>query len=289
MLRPLPLILGAHESISGGIPRALERGHADGCEGIQIFSKSSSQWAARPLSDEEIEAFRKTWRGLGRPVVAIHDAYLINLASPDEDLRAKSLEAFVEEIRRADALGVRFLVMHPGSPVDRSETWGIERIAAALNEAFERTPGSSVRVLLENTAGQGAHIGWRFEHLAAIIDGVRQRRRLGVCFDTQHAFAAGYDLRTRRGYEATLREVERTVGLERVRAFHLNDSKRPLGARVDRHEHIGQGAIGELAFRLLVNDERFADVPAFLETPGQFRWNLEVLKRMRRRPRAGRG
>jgi deoxyribonuclease-4 len=276
------VILGAHESVAGGVATVYARAAADGCEAIQIFSKSSNQWAAKPLAREEIRRFREGWHVAGRPPLLIHDSYLINLASPDDTLYAKSLEALAEELRRADLLGVPFLVMHPGSPLDRNEVFGLERIAAALNEVLRRLPRLRCAVLLENTAGQGAHLGWRFEHLRAIRDAVQDRARIGVCFDTQHAFAAGYDLRTRAAYERTMRELDRVLGIEQVRAFHLNDSKTPLGSRADRHEHIGKGAIGLAAFRLLVNDERFARLPGCLETPGRFRENLDLLKKLRR-------
>jgi len=276
------LILGAHESVAGGLDLAFERARADGCEALQIFSKSSSQWEARPLRAEEVRRFRAAWSDAGRPRLAIHGAYLINLASPDDALWRRSVRALAVEIRRAAMLGVPWVVIHPGSPLDRGEIFGIERVARGLGEALRRTRASDAGVLLENTAGQGAHIGWRFEHLRDILDAVSASQRTGVCFDTQHAHAAGYDLSTPRGYEATLLELDRIVGLARVRAFHLNDSKRPLGCRVDRHEHIGQGALGDLPFRRLVNDPRFAAVPGFLETPGRFQENLERLKSFRR-------
>jgi deoxyribonuclease-4 len=260
-------LFGAHMSIAGGCTTALELARAHGCPAVQLFTKQPTQWAARPLPDEEVRTFRRLRRTAGVRVALAHDSYLINLASPDEALYRKSLEAFVEELQRAERLGLRYLVTHPGAHMDAGEEAGLARVAAALDEAHARCPGFAVRVLLETTAGQGTTLGHRFEHLARILSLVAEPRRLGVCLDTCHVFAAGYALAPAAEYEATMRALARTVGLRRVRAFHVNDSLKPLGSRVDRHAHLGQGHLGLEPFRLLVNDPRFRDRPMILETP----------------------
>ncbi len=258
---------GAHMSIAGGLEKAFDRGLSVGCDAIQIFTKSSNQWRARPLSEAQIEAFRRRQAETGMPVVA-HSAYLINIGTPKPDLWEKSLEALQVELERCEALGIPYLVLHPGSHTGSGEEAGIAQVARALSELHRRTPGFRSRIALEVTAGQGSNLGYRFEHLARIIEATEEgEERLVVCFDTCHAFAAGYDLSTPEGYEATFEAFDRVLGLERLVVFHLNDSLHPLGSRKDRHAHIGQGKIGLEGFRRLVNDPRFRDHPMLLETP----------------------
>ena len=262
---PKPL-MGAHMSIAGGMHRAFERGKLARCRTIQIFLKSSNQWKAKLLTEQDRVLFQGAQQRTGIGPVLGHDSYLINLASPDRELRLKSLSAFVEEMQRANYLGVRWLVMHPGAHTGSGMKAGISRVAGALLRAMDRVE-PPVSILLENTAGQGSSLGWRFEQLAAILEGIGNSDRVGVCLDTCHAFAAGYDMRTREGYDRTLREFDRLIGIEKIRAFHVNDSKKELGSRVDRHFHIGKGYIGLDAFRCLVNDKRFFAIPKILETP----------------------
>jgi len=268
-------ILGAHQSIAGGYYKAVEAALDCGCECVQLFTKNNNQWRAKEITDAETKRFQATIREAGLAHPLSHDSYLINLAAPEGELWNKSVAALVVELQRAEQLGIPYVVTHPGAYTTTSEKAGLKQIIRALDEAHAQTRGLKVQALLENTAGQGTGLGWRFEHLAAILDGVRDPDRLGVCIDTCHTFAAGYPLAPKKDYQATFRELDRLVGLERVRAFHLNDSKKPLGSRVDRHEHIGQGCLGLEPFRLLLNDSRFKKIPMYLETPkeadGQFR------------------
>jgi deoxyribonuclease-4 len=260
-------LFGVHQSIAGGCHQALLAAQALGCDTVQLFTKSTNQWAARELTDAEVALFRRTLKQTRLRLPMAHDCYLINLASPDEALYRRSIESFVIEVQRAERLGLRYLVMHPGSPVGTDEEHGLARVARALDEVHERCPGFRVQVLLETTAGQGSCLGHRFEHLARILALVREPRRLGVCLDTCHVYAAGYALAPEKEYRATLRAFDRTIGLGRLRCFHLNDSQKPLGSRVDRHAHIGRGCLGLEPFRLLVNDPRFRRRPMILETP----------------------
>jgi deoxyribonuclease-4 len=260
-------LFGAHTSIAGGLHNALLTARAHGMDSVQLFTKSANQWAARELTDAEVVLFRKVLRQARLRFPTAHDSYLINLASPDPRLYRKSLEAFVVEVQRAERLGLRYLVMHPGSPTGSDEDEGLARVAAALDEVHGRCQGYRVQVLLETTAGQGCCLGHRFEHLARILSLVKEPQRLGVCFDTCHVFAAGYALAPEKEYRATMREFNRVIGLKWLRCFHLNDSQKPLGSRVDRHAHIGRGCLGLEPFRLLVNDPRFRHRPMLLETP----------------------
>jgi len=258
---------GAHMSIAGGLHTAFHRGRQVGCDCLQIFMKNQRQWRAPPISDEEVRLWRRARRDTQvRPVFA-HGTYLVNLASPDRAIWRRSVAACRDELARCERLGIGDLIIHPGAHGGRGVLAGIGRVRAALNELFERTAGARVRVLLETTAGQGNAIGHEFEQLAEIMGGVRNRRRVGVCMDTAHVFAAGYDLRTPDGYAETMERLDRTVDLRRVRCLHLNDSKTACGSRVDRHDHIGRGKIGRRAFRMLLNDERLVSVPRILETP----------------------
>jgi deoxyribonuclease IV len=259
--------LGAHLSIAGGLPRAVDRAEASGCEALQIFTKSAGQWRARELPAEEIALFRRRIRQTKiRPVVA-HNSYLINLAAADRVLRTRSIAALGEELDRAEALGLDGLVMHPGSHTTGTERGGLELIADGLASVFAARPSGRTRILLEHTAGQGTNLGHRFEHLAAIIDLLGGSPRVGVCLDTCHLLAAGYDICSAHGYDETFRQFGTIVGFARLKAFHLNDSKKPCASRVDRHEHIGKGCIGVEPFRWLLNDPRFARLPMLLETP----------------------
>jgi deoxyribonuclease-4 len=259
-------ILGAHMSIAGGYYKSVEAAAEYGMDCVQLFTKNNNQWRAKPISDEEAAAFTEAlWeKKIAHPLS--HSSYLINLASPEEELWKKSIDGMVVELERAQQLGIPYVVMHPGAYTTSCEEAGLERIAAALDEIHARLPRVKAKVLLENTAGQGSCLGCQFEHLAAILNAVRKPDRLGVCIDTCHAFAAGYPLKTKRQFNKTFAELDRLVGLDRVKAFHLNDSKRELGARVDRHEHIGHGHLGLEPFRHLLNDRRFQNVPMYLET-----------------------
>lgn len=260
-------LFGAHMSIAGGHHNALLQAQARGCDCVQLFTHAPNQWMGRELSNEEIRLFRKTLRQTRLRQPTAHDCYLTNLASPDESLHRRSLETLLVELQRADLLGLRYLVMHPGAHLDSGEEAGLVRVAAALDEIHSRLPACKVRVLLETTAGQGSTLGYRFEHLARILSLVSQADRLGVCFDTCHVFAAGYALSPISEYKATMRAFDRTIGLRRLRVFHVNDSRKPQGSRVDRHAHIGRGEMGLEPFRLLVNDRRFRNRPMILETP----------------------
>jgi len=259
--------LGAHMSVQGGVYRAFERGRQIGCETIQIFTRSPNRWAARPLTEEEIKLYKEKERETRISPVIAHDAYLPNLASPDDDLWNKSLETFRDEMVRCERLGIPYLVMHPGSHKGSGEEAGLRRIATALKRLHAEESGHRLMVLLETTAGQGSDLGYTFEQLARILELAGENDWIGVCFDTCHAFAAGYELRTREGYEKTFEALDRIIGLERLRVFHLNDSRNDLGSRVDRHEHIGKGFLGLEAFRMLLNDPRFRAHPMVLETP----------------------
>lgn len=257
--------LGAHMSIAGGMELAFARGEALDCSAVQIFTKNASQWQAKPISAEAAALFRAAWNASTIGPVFAHDSYLINLAAPEADQWEQSKAAFLDEMHRCAALGIAALVMHPGAHLGQGEAAGLERIATALRDIFLEAP-AGVRVLLENTASQGTYLGGRFEHLAEIIEQV-PTGHFGVCFDTCHAFAAGYDISTPEGYHAVMAEFDRRVGIEKIHLFHLNDSKKGLHSRVDRHEQIGQGAIGREGFAALMQDTRIAAIPKILETP----------------------
>jgi len=277
----MKLLIGAHMPVGQGLAKAVEVGRSIGCTVIQIFTKSPQQWRSRRISDEEAEAFRQAniQQMLAPPIA--HDSYLINLASTDTEILTKSREAFVEEIRRCELLGIEILVTHMGSYRDSTEEDGLKRLVDSLNFVFDQTPDSKVLIALETTAGQGNSLGSRFEHFPWIFQHVSQNHRLRVCFDTCHVFAAGYDLRTENAYSSTISQFAQTVGLDRLCVFHLNDSKRELGSHVDRHEHIGHGQLGELPFKLILTDQRFAHLPKIVETPQaeqMHAYNVAVLK-----------
>lgn len=260
-------LLGAHMSIAGGYYKAVEAAAAHEMDCVQIFSKNNNQWRAKPLTDDDAERFRDALVQTGIEKPCAHDSYLINLASPKQDVRQKSIDAFVIELERAEKLGLLGVVMHPGSYLDSSEEEGLQKIVEAFDIVLEQTEGQAVEIWLETTAGQGTNLGHRFEHLAYIIDNVADNSRFGVCVDTCHIFAAGYPITKPAEYKQTMAEFDRVVGIDRIRAFHLNDSKKDFGSRVDRHEHIGQGFLGREPFRHILNDPRFADLPMYLETP----------------------
>ena len=260
-------ILGAHMSIAGGVDKALWRGKEVGCDTVQLFTKNANQWLAKPLTQEEIEVFHNAQQQTGIRPVAAHDSYLINLASPDKRLYERSIEALSQELSRAEVLGLPYLVTHPGSYVGSGEKEGLHRIVQGINLLYQMDEGMKVMILLETTAGQGTNLGYRFEHFAKIIEMIEKDEKIGVCFDTCHVFASGYDLSTPNGYEATFEEFHRIIGLDRLKVVHINDSKTPCGTRIDRHEHIGQGYLGSEFFRTLLNDARFKNIPAILETP----------------------
>jgi deoxyribonuclease-4 len=275
------MLLGAHEGIAGGVSKAFARAEADGADCLQIFTRNARGWAARPLEADEVQAFRSEAQRTGKPVAA-HSSYLINCASSDRDVREKSWQALADELDRCERLGIPALIFHPGSHEDEKE--GHRLVGEAMTRALARVPGKT-RLLVETTAGQGTCLGWRFEQLQAIREEVPgpSRRRVGVCVDTCHVHSAGYDVESDGGYERTVEQLERSVGLSTVRAFHLNDSKKPRGCRVDRHEHIGEGTLGLEPFRRLVNDARFAEIPGFVETESRFKENIEVLRGLVRR------
>ena len=260
-------LLGAHMSIAGGVGNAFLEGRKVDCEAIQIFTKSSRQWASKPLDKDEIAQFRANRKETGITSVVAHDSYLLNLGSPDAALRQRSIAAFIDEMERCEILGVSNLIAHPGAHVGAGELAGIKTIAKSLDEVHTACPKFTVKVTLEITAGQGSNLGYRFEQISAMIDATKECDRLRVCFDTEHAFAAGYDLRTQEGYERTFGEFDEAIGIKLLAAFHLNDSKKEFHSRVDRHEHIGKGFIGVEAFRLLLNDKRVWGLPMCLETP----------------------
>ncbi|HNP86196.1 MAG TPA: deoxyribonuclease IV [Kouleothrix sp.] len=258
---------GAHMSISGGLHKAFALGEQAGCDTIQIFSKNQQQWRGKPLGDAEIAQFKAEQQRTGFGPLVVHDSYLINLASPKDDLWEKSIAAFGDELERCAALGIPYLVTHPGAHTGAGEAAGLAREITALNRLLDAGVGGDVVILLETTAGQGTCLGYRFEHLAELIAGATHPERLAVCVDTCHMLAAGYDIRTPEAYTATFAEFDRVIGLGKIKAFHLNDSQKDLGSRVDRHTHIGAGCIGLEGFRAIVNDPRFQGLPMLLETP----------------------
>jgi deoxyribonuclease-4 len=280
--------LGAHMSIAGGLPLAIDRGVAAGCSVIQVFTQNSNQWRGKMPSDADALLFRDQWRDSGLQEIVSHDIYLVNLGAAPGEVREKSLAAFGEEMARCARLGIGRIVMHPGSHLGDGEEVGINRIIEAFDYLLAHTPAYTGKILLETTAGQGTNLGYSFEQLQAIIAGSAFPERFGICFDTCHTFAAGYDLTTYDSYHRVWDEFHRVIGLERLLCFHMNDSKKGLGCRVDRHEHIGQGAMGLEPFRFILNDPRFAQVPKILETPKgdndeMDEVNLKILRGLRER------
>lgn len=260
------LLLGAHMSISGGLEKAIERGASIGCTTLQIFTKSNRQWNAKTLSAQEIELFKSTVKSLQMGPIVAHATYLINIASADPKISNASTEALAMELARCQSLDIPYLVLHPGSYGKGTPEEGLERISYHLDQIFEKVPGNTL-ILLETMAGQGTALCWNFEQIATVIQKSHHKKRLGVCFDTCHAFVAGYDFKDSKSYEHMWQQFDEHIGLERLKAIHVNDSKKGLGSRVDRHEHIGKGALGLEPFALLFNDPRFFDIPKILETP----------------------
>lgn len=259
-------LLGSHMSTAGGMGKSIERGESIGCTAIQVFVKGNTRWQFPPLKEADIQAFRNGLeRGKVRSVIA-HSIYLVNLASNKPDILQKSIDDMVEELTRCEVLGIPGVVMHPGSHVGQGEEVGLNAIVAALDVIFDQTADMKAQVLLETTAGQGTNLGAKFEHLAHIIANVKHPHRLGVCLDTCHVFAAGYDFRTAADYKRLWAEFDTIIGRDRLKAIHLNDSKFECGSRKDRHEHIGKGHIGLDGFRLLMNDKSLVSVPMVLET-----------------------
>jgi len=270
-------LLRAHMSIAGGLEKALLRGDWLGCATIQIFTTSPNRWEERTLEKSEISRFSETRKRTAIDPVISHAGYLINLASPDREIYLKSLNAMVHEIHRCEQLGVDLLVLHPGHHRGAGGEWGIARVVEALNTIHAETTGALVKIALETTAGQGTCLGSSFEEIARIMERVKENSRLAFCLDTCHVFVAGYSLRTREGYHDLFRRIDSTIGKENLMVIHLNDSKREMGTRVDRHENIGAGVIGEGLFRLIMRDASLAGIPKIIETPADLE-NLRLLK-----------
>ena len=275
-------MLGAHVSVAGGLHKAFSNGHKLGCDAIQIFVTNPNRWSGSALSSEQVESFRKTHKQTNIQQVIVHDIHLTNLASPKAETRDKSIQAFAWQLGLVEQLGLGYFVTHLGSHLGAGEPEGLGVLSQSLNQILDES--RSATVLLETTAGQGRNLGYRFEHLQQIISQSSQPDRLGVCFDTCHVFAAGYDLRTEEDYYRTFNQFDQIVGLSQIKAFHLNDAKSGFGSRVDRHDHIGQGNIGLTAFELLVNDPRFQGRPMIIETPEMNKMhdrNLKTLRQLR--------
>ena len=263
------LLLGAHFSISNGLHNALYEAEKYGCTALQIFTKNTSTWKERTLTQEEITRFDKAREQTGITSIASHTSYLINLATPDRIKHVMSCNALKHELIRSSLLNIPFVVLHPGAHMGKGKEAGIEKVALSINEIFTQTPDIQTRLLLETTAGQGSALGHTFEQLASIIEKIENQNRIGICLDTSHLFAAGYDFRSSESYRKATDAFDEIIGFENLYVIHLNDSKKELGSRVDRHEHIGEGYIGIKAFELLMNDMRFWDVPKIIETPKQ--------------------
>jgi deoxyribonuclease-4 len=253
-------------SVAGGLPFAIARAHIHQCEALQVFTKNASQWRARPLPPGEIAAFRQAAKDTGIHPIVSHASYLINIATTNPVLRAQSIASLGEEVDRAEALGLMGVVLHPGARMGAPLEEAISLVVQSLKEVLRQRPRGQAMILIEHTAGQGSALGSSFEEIAAMLDGAKNTRRLGVCLDTCHLLASGYDLCTEEGYRTTFDRFDDLIGFERLKVFHLNDSKKPCMSRVDRHEHIGQGCIGLEPFRRLLNDKRFAGLPMLLET-----------------------
>jgi deoxyribonuclease-4 len=260
------LLLGAHISTSGGLHKSLERGASIGCTTMQIFTKSNRQWNAKKLTLDEIAEFKQAVKKHDIDPIVVHCTYLINIGSPNQETGKKSLAALVMELQRCQELGLKYLVLHPGSHLNTDEDSALERIAQNIDAAFEAVPGDSM-ILLETMAGQGSGTCYKFEHIAKVRMLSKHKRRVGVCLDTCHTFVAGYDMRTKKEYEKMWQHFDETIGLDHLKVLHVNDSKKDLGSRVDRHEDLGKGKIGLEGFRLLFNDERFFAIPKIIETP----------------------
>lgn len=284
--KSLSLLLGAHFSIAKGLDKAIIEADAYHCNTLQIFTKNASTWKEKVLTEKQIYDFIKTKQKTGINQILSHTSYLINIAGPDEKKAAMSCEALTQEFIRCGQLEIPFIVLHPGSHMGEGEQKGIQRITDSINRIFAATKGITARLLLETTAGQGTSIGHTFEQLDAIIKKVKDKSRIGICLDTCHIFAAGYDISNKKGYEDTIKTFDNIIGLKNLFAIHLNDTKKAFNTRVDRHEHIGEGCIGQDAFKYIMNDERLSNIPKILETPkfkgseDADRINLKLLRRM---------
>ncbi len=282
-------LFGAHMSVAGGLHLAFDHIRSVNGEALQIFTRNQRQWRAHALSQEEIELFKNAWAQAGQMPVASHNSYLINLANPKNEAAEKSINALIDELERCAALGIPYVVMHPGSHLGQGTEEGIRRFTSNLNQVFTKARAEEVVILLENTAGQGSNLGSSFSELGAMIRQSHFSERLGICFDTCHAFAAGYDIGSEKGYSQSFAEFEEQIGIKLLKFFHLNDSKGELGSRLDRHTHIGEGKIGLNGFQLLVNDSRFSRHPMILETPkgkdlAEDKQNLSALRRLIKKP-----
>jgi len=268
--------LGAHVSIAGGVKNAPLNGEKIGCEAIQIFTKNQRQWSAKPYEKKEIEEYFNNLNKVKIKKVVAHTSYLINLASPTEEIFEKSIDALIDDLERCNSLNIPFTIIHPGSHLGEGVEKGIERIIIGIERVFEKVKRGAIA--LETVAGQGSNIGFKFEQLKKIMEGVKEKDRIFVCFDTAHAFEAGYDIKTQNGFKKVLDEFDKIIGIEKLCAFHLNDSKTPLGSNVDRHENIGKGFLGLEPFKFLVNNKEFKEHPMILETPGGDEMYIEDLK-----------
>jgi deoxyribonuclease IV len=271
------LLIGAHTSAQGGAHNAILEGQEIGATTVQFFTSNQKRWEGKSITDEEVALFKEAVQATGIKKVMSHDSYLINLGSPDSESLRKSRKAFKEELIRCQKLDLAFLNFHPGAALDSSEEACLERIAESLEHVEDLVDKGSTRLLLEATAGQGSTIGWRFEHLGYIVDRLHQKIRIGVCLDTCHIFAAGYDIRTKKGWDETLEQFDKTVGLKHLHAFHVNDSLKPFGSRKDRHAPLGKGEIGLECFKVMMTHPLMRDIPKYLETPdGPPLWTKEI-------------
>ena len=275
-------LIGAHVSAAGGVENAPARGTAINADAIQIFTANQNQWFPKEPGEENSKEYRKAMKKELPQKTISHGSYLLNMGSPEEKKLNMSRRAFLSELDRCDACGVEYVVFHPGSHMKTDEKECLSRISESLNYCLDKRPDGEVTVLIENTAGQGTNVGFRFEHLIGIIEGVEKKDRMGVCFDTQHGFASGYDIRTEKGWKETFDEFDKTVDLKWLKAFHINDSKKEFGSRVDRHESIGKGLLTMETFWCLVNDDRFTELPMLLETPvddpSEYAVEIELLR-----------
>ena len=275
-------LIGAHVSAAGGVENAPARGTAINADAIQIFTANQNQWFPKEPGEENSKEYRKAMKKELPQMTISHASYLLNMGSPEEKKLNMSRRAFLSELDRCDACGVEYVVFHPGSHMKTDEKECLSRISESLNYCLDKRPDGEVTVLIENTAGQGTNVGFRFEHLIGIIEGVKKKDRMGVCFDTQHGFASGYDIRTEKGWKETFDEFDKTVDLKWLKAFHINDSKKEFGSRVDRHESIGKGLLTMETFWCLVNDDRFTELPMLLETPvddpSEYAVEIELLR-----------
>jgi len=279
----LEQLLGAHTSISGGVSSSIDRANELDFNAIQIFSKSNNRWEAKSLEEKEIESFKKKWEESKIEFIVVHDSYLINLCAKKKPLLEKSRSAFIDELKRCEQLGIEYLNFHPGAHTGQGEKDGIKKIAESINIAHSKTKNFKVKSMLETTAGQGTTLGYTFKQLKEIIDLVDEKERMCVCIDTAHIFAAGYDIKSEKGYEKTMKDFNDIIGLDLLKCFHMNDSKKELGSKVDRHDHIGKGFIGKEGFTNIMNDKKIAKIPKILETPKDkdMKEDLENLKVLR--------